>query len=64
MPVVGSFQQCTDSDPIFSCPAKQEKYSAELGKKKFAKKLFHKCTTSHGPRNHEINEKSARNQGT
>ena len=38
MPIVGSFQQSTDSDLIFSCPAKQEKSSAELGKK-FGKKL-------------------------
>ena len=47
MPIVGSFQQCTDSDPIFSCPAKQEKSSAELGKKSLGKNC-------HGPRNHEM----------
>ena len=33
MPIVGSFKQSTDSDLIFSCPAKQEKSSAKLGKK-------------------------------
>ena len=50
MPIVGSFKQSTDSDLIFSCPAKQEKSSAELGKKLPRPKKSR-------------NEKSARNQG-
>ena len=44
MPIV-SFQQSKDSDLIFSCPAKQEKSSAELGKKCLGKN----CSTNVQP---------------
>ena len=45
MAIVGSFQQSTDSDLIFSCPAKQEKSSAELGRKSLGKN----CSTNVQP---------------
>ena len=45
MPIVESFQQCTDSDPICSFPAKQENFSAELGKKSLGKN----CSTNVQP---------------
>ena len=58
MPIVESFQQCADSDPIFSCPAKQEKSSAELGKKSLGKN----CSTNVQRATAQENMKWMRNQ--